>query len=84
MPQLSHHGNRPEGRLPSDPLTALHPRVADTIIRQPTELRTEMTQCARCGSRMSVNDETTKLTEYVCPRCHNTEIVQKESFRVTA
>ena len=33
---------------------------------------------------MSVNDETTKLTEYVCPRCHNTEIVQKEAFRVTA
>jgi len=43
-----------------------------------------MTQCTRCGSRMNYNDETTKLTEYACPSCHNTEIVQKESFRVTA
>jgi hypothetical protein len=29
---------------------------------------------------MSHNDETTKLTEYVCPTCHNTRIVWKESF----
>jgi len=26
---------------------------------------------------MSHNDETTKLTEYVCPTCHNTRIVWK-------
>ncbi|MEF8851478.1 MAG: hypothetical protein V5A44_10930 [Haloarculaceae archaeon] len=33
---------------------------------------------------MSHNDETTKLTEYVCPRCHNTRIVKKDEYRVTA
>jgi hypothetical protein len=33
---------------------------------------------------MSHNDETTKLTEWVCPRCHNTRIVKKEGYRVTA
>jgi predicted RNA-binding Zn-ribbon protein involved in translation (DUF1610 family) len=33
---------------------------------------------------MSHNDETTKLTEWVCPRCHNTEIERKEGYRVTA
>ncbi len=43
-----------------------------------------MTHCPRCGSRMSHNDETTKLTEYVCPSCHNTEIVWKPAYRVTA
>jgi predicted RNA-binding Zn-ribbon protein involved in translation (DUF1610 family) len=43
-----------------------------------------MSQCTRCGTRMQFNDETTKLTEYACPDCHNTEIVMKESFRTTA
>jgi DNA-directed RNA polymerase subunit RPC12/RpoP len=43
-----------------------------------------MYECSRCGTRMSHNDETTKLTEYVCPRCHNTEIEQKKQYRVTA
>lgn len=43
-----------------------------------------MTQCTRCDTRMRYNDETTKLTEYACPQCHNTEIIQKESFRITA
>jgi len=43
-----------------------------------------MTRCNQCGTRMSHNDETTKLTEYACPTCHRTEIVQKESFRITA
>jgi len=43
-----------------------------------------MTACPRCGARMSQNDETTKLTEFVCPRCHNTEIVWKASYRSTA
>jgi predicted RNA-binding Zn-ribbon protein involved in translation (DUF1610 family) len=33
---------------------------------------------------MSHNDETTKLTEYVCPRCHATDIVRKPAYRVTA
>ncbi len=42
-----------------------------------------MTQCGRCGTRMTYNDETTKLTEYVCPSCHNTEIVWKASHRAT-
>jgi hypothetical protein len=32
---------------------------------------------------MSHNDETTKLTEYVCPRCHTTNIVKKPAYRVT-
>jgi len=43
-----------------------------------------MPTCSRCGARMSHNDETSKLTEYVCPRCHYTEIVWKESYRMTA
>ena len=43
-----------------------------------------MTQCTQCGARMNYNDETTKLTEYACPQCHSTEIVQKQSFRTTA
>jgi len=43
-----------------------------------------MTQCTRCGTRMNYNDETTKLTEYACPACHNTVIVRKESFRARA
>lgn len=43
-----------------------------------------MTDCQRCGARMSHNDETTKLTEYTCPRCHNTQIVWKPARRATA
>lgn len=43
-----------------------------------------MIQCSRCETRMSHNDETTKLTEYVCPSCHYTEVVQKTAYRVTA
>lgn len=43
-----------------------------------------MTQCIQCGTRMSYNDETTKLLEFVCPSCHQTRIVQKESFRKVA
>lgn len=54
------------------------------INNPPIVERSGMTQCTRCGSRMNYNDETTKLTEYACPKCHSTEIVQKESFRVTA
>ena len=33
---------------------------------------------------MSHNDETTKLTEYVCPSCHTTDIVRKPAYRVTS
>ena len=43
-----------------------------------------MTQCTRCGGQLTYNDETTKLVEYACPTCHNTVIVQKESFRARA
>jgi len=43
-----------------------------------------MPQCPNCGERMSHNDETTKLTEYVCARCHRTKIVRKSAYRVTA
>jgi DNA-directed RNA polymerase subunit RPC12/RpoP len=43
-----------------------------------------MSDCTECGTRLSHNDETTKLTEYVCPRCHRTTIVWKPSYRVTA
>lgn len=42
-----------------------------------------MRDCPQCGTRMSHNDETTKLTEYVCPRCHTTNIVRKAEYRVT-
>ena len=37
--------------------------------------------CANGGARMSYNDETTKLTEYVCPRCHDTVIDWKPEAR---
>jgi len=43
-----------------------------------------MTRCERCGTRMSHNDETTRLTEYTCPNCHNTRIVWKDAQRATA
>lgn len=43
-----------------------------------------MQACPRCDTRMSNNDETTKLTEYVCPKCHTTRIVKKAAYRVTA
>ena len=43
-----------------------------------------MTDCKRCGARMSHNDETTKLTEYACPTCHNVRIVWKAAYRTTA
>jgi len=33
---------------------------------------------------MARNDETTKLTEYVCPRCHYAELVWKRAYRTTA
>ena len=42
-----------------------------------------MRDCPNCGTRMSHNDETTKLTEYACPRCHTTDIVKKPAYRVT-
>ena len=34
--------------------------------------------CPRCGSRMALNDETTKLNEYTCEVCHATEIEKKQ------
>lgn len=40
-----------------------------------------MTDCPRCGTRMHENDETTKLLEYVCPTCHETEIEWKVDAR---
>lgn len=43
-----------------------------------------MPRCPKCDTRMSHNDETTKLTEYVCSRCHTVEIVRKPAYRVTA
>ena len=42
-----------------------------------------MPECPRCGERMSHNDETTKLTEYVCARCHGRRIVKKPAYRET-
>jgi len=47
-------------------------------------IRNIMHECPQCGDRMSRNDETTKLTEYVCARCHRTEIARKPAYRVTA
>lgn len=37
--------------------------------------------CPRCDRRMSENDVTTVLTEYVCPACHATEIEWKPAAR---
>ncbi|WP_276272470.1 hypothetical protein [Haloarcula litorea] len=37
--------------------------------------------CPNCATRMSYNDETTKLTEYVCSRCHETIIDWKPEAR---
>ncbi len=60
--------------------------LAKTImINNPgVEVTDGMTQCTRCGGQLNYNDETTKLVEYACPTCHNTVIVQKESFRARA
>lgn len=33
---------------------------------------------------MSYNDETTKLTEFVCPRCHETIIEYKPPARLVS
>ncbi|MUV90734.1 hypothetical protein GJ629_13170 [Halapricum sp. CBA1109] len=38
-----------------------------------------MPSCPQCGTRMSYNDETTKLTEFVCSSCHRTLIEYKET-----
>jgi len=43
-----------------------------------------MVLCSECGRRMNYNDETTKLTEYACPACHNVEIDKKNTYRVTS
>jgi len=40
-----------------------------------------MSKCPHCGTRMTYNDQTTKLTEYVCPACHETVIDWKSSAR---
>lgn len=37
--------------------------------------------CRHCGTRMTYNDETTKLTEFVCPQCHETTIAWKDKAR---
>jgi DNA-directed RNA polymerase subunit RPC12/RpoP len=42
-----------------------------------------MSDCPNCGERMSHNDETTKLREYACSRCHSTRIVWKPARRRT-
>ncbi len=34
--------------------------------------------CPQCGARMALNDETTKLNEYTCNVCYNTEIETKQ------
>ena len=36
-------------------------------------------RCPRCGERMALNDETTKLNEYSCDVCHRVEIEKKEA-----
>lgn len=41
-----------------------------------------MPECSRCGERMAYNDETAKLTEFVCPVCHATLIDWKQSARL--
>jgi|GEM_PF-727176 len=41
-------------------------------------------KCPNCGVRMSYNDETTKLTEFVCNRCHQTIIEYKSRARTVA
>jgi len=38
-------------------------------------------KCPNCGERMSYNDETTKLMEFVCARCHQTVIEYKSRAR---
>jgi len=41
-------------------------------------------KCPDCGERMSYNDETTKLVEFVCARCHQTVIEYKSRARTVA
>ena len=40
---------------------------------------TVIMRCPRCGERMALNDETTKLNEYSCDVCHRVEIEKKEA-----
>jgi len=42
-----------------------------------------MPECTNCGTRMATNDRTTKLTEYVCPTCHETKIDWTDEARRT-
>jgi len=42
-----------------------------------------MPTCDRCGTRLALHDETTKLVEYACPTCHATETVWKKAHRNT-
>lgn len=35
--------------------------------------------CPNCNRTYSMNDRTTKIVEYVCPKCHNTEIIQRKA-----
>jgi transcription initiation factor IIE alpha subunit len=41
-------------------------------------------KCPNCDERMSYNDETTKLTEFVCPRCHETIIEYTSRARLVS
>ena len=34
-------------------------------------------ECDRCGERMALIDETTKIVEYRCATCYRKQIVQK-------
>ncbi|RKS83151.1 hypothetical protein BDK61_2484 [Haloarcula quadrata] len=46
-----------------------------------SRIYTIIMDCTNCGTRMSYNDQTTKLTEFVCPSCHETVIDWKAEAR---
>ncbi len=31
--------------------------------------------CPNCNRRYSMNDRTTRIIEYVCPKCHDIQII---------
>jgi len=40
-----------------------------------------MPDCPRCGRRMHLDDETTKLVEYRCTECHTREVETRTGRR---
>lgn len=45
---------------------------------RPRRVSNVVLECERCGSRMALIDETTKIVEYRCPNCYTKQVVKKD------